>query len=94
MISVLEEQKKTKRSAVSKNKHYLYGDRNGHDATVNTYNSSKMGQRQVTAIAIVHLHLYYISCLITFRFWSRARVCVCVSVCPQPHAYTIARTWM
>ena len=74
----------------------MYGDRNDHDATVNTYNSSQMGQRQVTAIVIVHLHLYYISCLITFRFWSRVRVCmrVCVSVCPRPHAYTIARTRM
>jgi len=26
--------------------------------------------------------------------WSRASVCVCASVCPRPHAHTIARTGM
>jgi len=48
------------------------------------------------------LRLLVVLSLVTFRvsrrpremYCGHVRLCVCVSVCPRPHAYTIARTRM
>jgi len=50
-----------------------------------------------TFVTVKQLFLLFTFCVSRRRckmYCGHARLCVCLSVCPRPHAHTTAQTWM